>query len=237
MADDIPEASSLAENTAPPRSLKELIDRVSGRHIAATMKPVESGIVDTPPYPFLALVGQKEMKLSLALALINPAIGGVLLVGPRGTGKTTAVRSLSELLPDVPRSLCPNGYGCLPEDVEQLGMDGVCPDCARRYGQNEPLAQLDQVRLFELPLNAGLDDVVGGLDERAASQHRFRIRRGVLAQADKHLLYIDEVNLLSDVIIDAILDASAQGQYTVRRGPIAATYFSRFVLIGSMNPE
>lgn len=234
MSDDAP---STQDNFSPPRSLQELIDRVSGRHLAATMQAVESGIVDTPPYPFLALVGQREMKLSLALSLINPAIGGVLLVGPRGTGKTTAVRSLSELLPDVPRSLCQNGYGCLPEDIEQLGIDGVCPDCARRYGQNEPLAQLDQVHLFELPLNAELDDVVGGLDERAAASHRFRIRRGILAQADRHLLYIDEVNLLSDSIIDAILDASAQGQYTVRRGPVAATYFSRFVLIGSMNPE
>jgi magnesium chelatase subunit I len=105
------------------------------------------------------------------------------------------------------------------------------------FGQGEPLAVPDKVRLFELPLNAGLDDVVGGLDERAAAQNRFRIRRGLLAQADNQLLYIDEVNLLPNLLIDAILDASAQGQYTVRRGPVAATYFSRFVLIGSMNPE
>ncbi len=237
MANELSGASPQPENVDLPRSLKELIDRVSGRQISSVMPPVESGIVDLPPYPFLAIVGQTEMKLSLVLALINPAIGGVLLVGPRGTGKTTAVRSLTELLPEAPRSLCPNGYGCLPEDVDQFGMDGVCPDCAQRFGQDEPLAKLDQVHLFELPLNAEIDDVVGGLDERAAAQDRFRVRRGILAQADRHLLYIDEVNLLSDPIIDAILDASAQGQYTVRRGPIAATYFSRFVLIGSMNPE
>jgi magnesium chelatase subunit I len=93
------------------------------------------------------------------------------------------------------------------------------------------------VRLFELPLNAELDDVVGGAGELAGSTGRLRIRRGILAQADRHLLYIDEVNLLADPIIDAILDASAQGQYTVRRGPVSATYHARFVLIGSMNPE
>jgi magnesium chelatase subunit I len=93
------------------------------------------------------------------------------------------------------------------------------------------------VRLIELPLNARMEDVVGGLDERAAAHERLRIRRGLLAQADRNLLYIDEVNLLDDEITDAILDAAAQGRYTVRRGPITATYRSRFTLIGSMNPE
>jgi len=93
------------------------------------------------------------------------------------------------------------------------------------------------VRLVELPLNARLEDVVGGIDERAAVHERMRIRRGILAQADKNLLYIDEINLLGDDIIDAILDAAAQGIYTVRRGPVSSTYRARFVLIGSMNPE
>jgi magnesium chelatase subunit I len=91
--------------------------------------------------------------------------------------------------------------------------------------------------LIELPLNARIEDVVGGIDERAAAHERMRIRRGILAQADRNLLYIDEINLLGDDIVDSILDAAAQGSYTVRRGPLAATYRSRFVLIGSMNPE
>jgi magnesium chelatase subunit I len=96
---------------------------------------------------------------------------------------------------------------------------------------------MDPVRLVELPLNARMEDVVGGLDERAAVHERMRIRRGLLAQADRNLLYIDEVNLLDDEIVDAILDAAAQGLYTVRRGPVSATYRARFTLIGSMNPE
>jgi magnesium chelatase subunit I len=175
------------------------------------------------------------MKLALILALINPAIGGVLLIGPRGAGKTTAVRSLVDLLPETPRSLC--YYGCMPEDIETGGIDAVCPDCARKYALGEPLAKMDGVRLVELPLNARLEDVVGGVDERLAAQERVRIRRGLLAQADRNLLYIDEVNLLDDEITDAILDAAAQGRFSVRRGPVSAAYRSRFTLIGSMNPE
>jgi magnesium chelatase subunit I len=167
--------------------------------------------------------------------LINPTVGGALLVGPRGTAKTTAVRSLTNLLPDVHRSKC--NYGCLPEDIEAGGMDAVCPDCAQKYAQGEPLTYTDRVRLIELPLNSRLEDVIGGIDERAAIHQRLRIERGILARADQNILYIDEVNLLEDEIVDAILDAAAQGIYTVHRGPLAATYRARFVLIGSMNPE
>jgi magnesium chelatase subunit I len=217
------------------RTLKELINRISGREFLAPKGTEESGIAESLPFPFLALVGQTEMKLALILALINPAIGGVLLIGPRGTGKSTAVRSLVDLLPQVPRSLC--YYGCLPEDIETGGIDTVCPDCARKYGEGEPLAQYDRVRLVELPLNARIEDVVGGIDERAAVHERLKLRRGILAHADRNLLYVDEVNMLEDDVVDALLDAASQGSYTVRRGPMAATYWSRFVLIGSMNPE
>lgn len=217
------------------RSLKELIDVASGRVVNSHPEADDHGRAEVLPFPFLGLVGQFEMKLALLLALVNPNIGGVLLIGPRGTGKTTATRSLVDLLPEVPRSLC--YYGCMPEDVEIGGIDAVCPDCARKYALNEPLAALDRVRLVELPLNAQLEDVLGGIDERAFAHEKTRVRRGILAQADRNLLYVDEVNLLADEVVDAILDAAAQGAFTIRRGPLVATYRSKFVLIGSMNPE
>jgi magnesium chelatase subunit I len=175
------------------------------------------------------------MKLALLIAVINPLVNGVLLVGPRGTGKTTIVRSLIDLLPHVQRSAC--HYGCLPEDIEAGGIDAVCPDCAKKYAEGVPLTRKDSGRLVELPLNARLEDVIGGWDERAMAQNQFRLRSGILKQADQNVLYIDEVNLLADDNINAILDAAAQGSYTVRRGPVSNTYRSRFTLIGSMNPE
>ena len=231
---DLSQAEPKERMAHPIRSLRELVDYVAGKSLPP-LTPEEGRITELLPFPYLAIVGQHEMKLALLLGLINPNIGGILLIGPRGTAKTTAVRSLLDLLPQVERSTCP--YGCLPEDIETGGIDAVCPDCAKKFGEGQPLTAPDKVRLIELPLNARIDDVVGSIDERAAVHERMRVRRGILAQADRNLLYIDEINLLGDDIIDSILDASAQGSYTVRRGPIVATYRSRFVLIGSMNPE
>lgn len=217
------------------RSLRELMDLVTGRTFSAEQPSEDSGLAEILPFPFLAIVGQEEMKLALMLSIINPLVNGVLLVGPRGTGKTTTARSLIHLLPDVQRSTC--FYGCLPEDVQVGGIDAICPDCARKFAENIPLTRTERVRLIELPLNAALEDVVGGLDNRAIQHDRMRIQRGILAQADLNVLYIDEVNLLDDQIANAILDAASTGAYTLRRDQVAATYRSRFTLIGSMNPE
>lgn len=217
------------------RSLTHLLEVASSRRFLAAIEPGDRGLAESLPFPFIAFVGEWEMKLSLLLAVINPAVGGVLLLGPRGTGKTTAVRSLSPLLLEVPRSLC--AYGCMPEDIESGGLESVCPDCARKFGQGEALTFTDRARLIELPLHSELADVIGGIDERAAANKRMMIKPGILSHADRNLLYVDEVNLLRAEVADAILDAAAQGVYTVRRGPIAATYRARFVLVGSMNPE
>jgi magnesium chelatase subunit I len=217
------------------RSLRELLDLVTGRSVKTDQPVEESGLAENIHFPFFGLVGEMEMRLALLLALINPAVGGVLLIGPRGTGKTTAVRSLLSLFPDIERSAC--FYGCLPDDIENGGIDAVCPDCARKYGIGSPLTVVTPVRMVELPLNSRLEDVIGGIDERSAMNDRRRLSRGILGHADQNILYVDEVNLLEDSIVNAILDAAALGSYTLRRGPLIATYKARFTLIGSMNPE
>lgn len=167
---------------------------------------------DILSYPFLALVGQEELKTALILALVNPQVGGVLLIGPYGVGKTTAVRGLIDLMPI-------NEH----EDLDQEG---------------QLVQRQERMRIVELPLNARMEDVVGGVNERVAlEQRRFIMEEGVLARAHRNLLYIDEVNLLEPRIVDVILDAAAQGRTLVRRGPITRLFPSQFTLVGSMNPE
>ncbi len=217
MSNPVPDFSSGAQRSR----LLEMLSESGARRVLREPSP-DLGIAEHLPFPFLAMVGQLEMRTALLLSVINPAVGGVLLIGPRGTGKTTCVRSLTDLLPY-------NEVNDEAGDEESGDESGEHADSGVR---------LEPVRLVELPLNARIEDVVGGINERiAVQQGRVRLERGILSRADQNLLYIDEVNLLDDMIVDAILDASAQGSYTVRRGAMAGTYRSRFVLIGSMNPE
>lgn len=232
---EIPEHLLEGDERRHKSMLMRLLEQRSAKRVL-DLPGEDLGLAEHLPFPFMALVGQVEMRTALLLSIINPNVGGVLLVGPRGTGKTTAARGLSDLLPWIPHSTCM--FGCMPEDYEVEGQFGVCDDCAAKLEAGESITHLEPVKLIELPLNARLEDVIGGINERQAIQHsRVRLDRGILSRSDRNLLYIDEVNLLEDQIVDAILDAAAQGQYTVRRGAIRATYRSRFVLIGSMNPE
>ncbi|MBN2555941.1 MAG: ATP-binding protein [Anaerolineales bacterium] len=217
------------------QTITDLLLRAGSKRFLDLPSAPDLGLAEPTHFPFLAIVGQKQMKLALILAVINPNLGGVLLIGPRGTAKTTAIRGLAQLLPDVERSRC--RYGCLPEDILAGGIDAVCPDCAKRFGENEPLTYTDHVHIVELPLNSRLEDVIGGLDEKGGSHPRMRIRRGILSRADQNILYADEVNLLQDEIVNAMLDAASQGTYSIHRGIQVATYRSRFTLFGSMNPE
>lgn len=235
MSDILPNLDTSIPEGYMPSALMRILNKSGARAVLAA--PSEDlGLAESLPFPFMALVGQLEMRIALLLSVINPSVGGVLLIGPRGTGKTTAVRSLAGVLPDIEVSTCPEG--CLPEDFERSGAAGVCSDCADKLARGIPIMRMEPVKLIELPLNARLEDVVGGINERVAvQQNRIRLERGILARADQNLLYIDEVNLLDDAIADAILDAAAAGSYTVRRGAMSGTYRSRFVMIGSMNPE
>jgi len=186
-------------------------------------------------YPLLALVNQQEMKTALVLAAINPRVRGVLLLGPRGTGKTTAARGLVDLLPPVPRSLCP--HGCEPR-LAAISMEYVCADCAAKLEKGEDITYLAAMQLVDLPLNATMEDVIGGPNPRIAlEQSRWQLQQGILHYAHGNVLYVDEINLLDEDIVNCILDAASRGYYVVRRGRLIGTFPSEFLLVGSMNPE
>src|SRR4051812_46764262 len=190
---------------------------------------------DNIVFPLTALVGQDEVKDALILAAVNPRVQGVLLIGGKGTGKTTAVRGLLPLLPVIEHSTCQ--FGCRPS-MALTSPEDLCADCREKLSRGEPISYRDTQKVVELPLNATLDDVVGGASLRASmEQQRLRFEPGLLAHAHHNILYIDEINLLDTEIVDAILDAAATGRCVVRRGRLAASFPSEFVLIGSMNPE
>ncbi len=204
--------------------------------LAPVAAPPRADAPDAAPvrrvFPFTAIVGQDEMKRALLLAAIDPGIGGVLVLGDRGTGKSTAVRALAGLLPQI-RVVedCP--YGCDPQADRQ-----DCPSCAARASGRKPRTRMARVPTVDLPLGATEDRLVGALDlERALTEGVRAFEPGLLARAHRGFLYIDEVNLLEDHLVDLLLDVAASGENVVEREGLSVRHPARFVLVGSGNPE
>ncbi|QFS44250.1 magnesium chelatase ATPase subunit I [Nostoc sphaeroides] len=184
-------------------------------------------------FPFTAIVGQEEMKLALLLNVIDPKIGGVMIMGDRGTGKSTTIRALADLLPEIsvvandPFSSDPSDPDLMSDEVRQL----------LEQGAQIPVAH-KKVQMVDLPLGATEDRVCGTIDiEKALSEGVKAFEPGLLAKANRGILYVDEVNLLDDHLVDVLLDSAASGWNTVEREGISIRHPARFVLVGSGNPE
>lgn len=183
-------------------------------------------------FPFTAIVGQEEMKTGLILNVIDPSIGGLLIMGEKGTAKSTAVRALAELLPETEAvGGCP--FNCDPDGRV------LCTGCRERLRENGRLEREEKkMRVVELPLGITEDRLVGTLDiEHALQKGEKRFEPGILADANRNFLYVDEVNLLEDHIVDLLLDSAAMGVNTVEREGVSFTHPARFILVGTMNPE
>ncbi|MFC5136404.1 MULTISPECIES: VWA domain-containing protein [Haloferacaceae] len=184
-------------------------------------------------YPFAGIVDQTAMKRALLVNAVNPDVSGVLLRGERGTAKSTAVRALTDVLPQIEVVAdCP--YGCQPD-----APDRMCSDCRERHEADEDLStERRQMRVVDLPLNASEDRVVGSIDlQRAVRSGESTFEPGILAEANRNILYVDEVNLLDDHIVDVLLDAAAMGENIVEREGVSFRHPAEFVLVGTMNPE
>ena len=180
-------------------------------------------------FPFTAIVGQEKMKRALILNLINPALGGVLIKGEKGTAKSTAVRALTEVLPErTEADGCP--FSCDPDDRSCM-----CDGCRSK---KEIIAVKRRMRVVDLPVSATEDRVVGTLDiEKALKTGEKHFEPGILADANRNILYVDEINLLDDHVVDVILDSAAMGVNTVEREGVSFSHPAKFVLVGTMNPE
>jgi magnesium chelatase subunit D len=186
-----------------------------------------------PVYPFTAIVGQERMKRALVLNAINPRVGGLLIRGQKGTAKSTAVRALAYLLPEIEVVAdCP--FSCPLEHPEMM-----CDECRLRLDQGEELSRVQRkMHVIELPINTSEDRLVGSFDlEQAISEGVRTFEPGLLAAANRGFLYVDEVNLLDDHLVDLLLDAAAMGVNTVEREGISYSHPARFILVGTMNPE
>jgi Mg-chelatase subunit ChlI len=184
-------------------------------------------------YPFTAIVGQERMRRALILNAVNPRIGGVLIRGERGTAKSTAARALAALLPEV-QVVADCRFGCDPNQPTTW-----CTECKERVANGEELPiEMRRTSFIDLPVSATEDRVVGTLDiERAIKEGERHFEPGVLAAANRGLLYIDEVNLLDDHVVDLLLDSAALGMNIIEREGISFSHPARYILVGTMNPE
>ncbi len=208
---------------------------------AQMSKSVEIGVKMTQHFPFTAIVGQEDMKLALILNIINPSLSGVLIRGEKGTAKSTAVRALAEILPVIEHV-----RGC-PFQLAVTETGTVCNDCmvsackASSGDGSLPAAfetEQSGIRVIELPVGATEDRVVGTMDlEHALKKGEKRIEPGLLAAAHRGILYVDEVNLLDDHVVDVLLDSAAMGVNTIEREGVSFSHPARFTLVGTMNPE
>lgn len=184
-------------------------------------------------FPFTAIVGQEEMKLALLLNVIDPKIGGVMIMGDRGTGKSTTIRALTDLLPEI-EVVADDPFNSHPTDPDL--MSDEVRDRTLHHG-TMPIAR-KKVQMVDLPLGATEDRVCGTIDiEKALSEGVKAFEPGLLAKANRGILYVDEVNLLDDHLVDVLLDSAASGWNTVEREGISIRHPAKFILIGSGNPE
>lgn len=197
------------------------------------MPVTATALTRRPVFPFTAIVGQEEMKLSLLLNVIDPKIGGVMIMGDRGTGKSTTIRALADLLPAI-EVVANDPFNSSPTDADLMS-DEV--KLAIASGQDLPITN-QKVTMVDLPLGATEDRVCGTIDiEKALSEGVKAFEPGLLAKANRGILYVDEVNLLDDHLVDVLLDSAASGWNTVEREGISIRHPARFVLVGSGNPE
>ena len=187
----------------------------------------------TPVFPFTAIVGQEEMKLALQLNVIDPKIGGVMIMGDRGTGKSTTIRAIADLLPEI-EVVKDDPFNSDKSDLDLMGNE-----VREAIQNNESLeTELIKIPMVDLPLGATEDRVCGTIDiEKALTEGVKAFEPGLLAKANRGLLYVDEVNLLDDHLVDILLDSAASGWNTVEREGISIRHPARFVLVGSGNPE
>jgi len=186
-----------------------------------------------PVFPFTAIVGQEEMKLALILNVIDPKIGGVMIMGDRGTGKSTTIRAIADLLPKIP-VVKDDPFNSHPTDVDLMS-DPVQELLSEGHSVNTSTMK---VPMIDLPLGATEDRVCGTIDiEKALNEGIKTFEPGLLAKANRGILYVDEVNLLDDHLVDILLDSAASGWNTVEREGISIRHPARFVLVGSGNPE